>query len=76
MRLTATAVEYPLTLAPGQAVLHYPLAELSTDGSLRVIASETGDILIENTGRTRAAVKTGKKAAGRTLKPGEIVHLA
>ncbi|MCE9589318.1 MAG: hypothetical protein K8S99_02205 [Planctomycetes bacterium] len=76
LRVTTASIEYPLALAPGQAVLRYPLMAITISGSVRVVASETGGVLVENTGTTSAAVGTGKKVFARKIKPGAIVRIA
>lgn len=75
MRLTAASVEYPFTFAPGQAILRYPLRTLIVEGQVRIVASEAGDVLVQNTGRTTAAVRAGKKASARNIAPGAILRL-
>jgi hypothetical protein len=75
MRVTDRAVEYSMPLAPTRAVLSRTLLDAAIRGTVRIVASETGDVTAENTGRTAASVRVGS-GREKTIKPGGIARLA
>lgn len=76
VRITTTFVEYPMQLAPGQAALRSALVAVRVDGEVRVIASETGEVVVANTGKRTATLQTEGATKRMKIKAGGVVRLA
>lgn len=68
-------VRYALSLTPGQAVLRAPVAMLEVEGSVEALASETGGIVVRNTGSKAGSVRRSGSRKAHGLRPGAMAEL-
>ena len=75
LEVTPEEVRYDLSLTTGQAVLRAPVTELEVEGSVDVIAAESGEIVVRNTGKTAGSVRKAGSKRAESLRPGAMVRL-
>jgi len=74
--VTPEAVSYGVALGPGQAVRRAPVAVLEVEGSIDVVAAETGEIVVQSTSRKAVSVRRVGSRKAESLRPGDILRLA
>jgi hypothetical protein len=75
LSVTEEELRYEVPLTPGQAVLRSPVARLEVEGPVDVLASETGEIVVWNTGKKAGSVRRSGGKWAESLRPGAMVKL-
>ena len=74
--LSSRSVAYGMQLRSGEATLRSAILWLTSEGTLRITGTETGEVLVENAGRKKTIVTILGTSSTVTIQAGQIVKIA